>query len=309
VWHASAAQPASHSTRHSLDIGALAHGFAGANISNSFTFGYNRPAVPAAEAGLHQQQQGPTSSLLHSTFGSTPNLAAMHNPFMDAATAAPSSKTVSDIPLQSSGVLHLLSSLYAMPDPGASVGFQSWETPFAGLSTTPLAAAGNGGSWPAAPGSRECVSMDLMLGAAAWPAFTNVSGAASGDATAHAAAQAQGLSAATASSACSGHPTHRASADVVPGLHVCRPPQKVRSSLTIGSSSSAGATRTSAAGPQQQEPLETAASAPAPTKGAIAQAPKWAGSQWHPMADVVKSGQLANKGTGVFIPGGLRSAA
>jgi hypothetical protein len=155
------------------------------------------------------------------------------------------------------------------------------------------------------------VSMDLMLGATAWPAFTNASGAASGDATAHAAAQTQGLSAATASSAgsCSGQPTHRASLDVVPGLHVCRPPQKVRSSLAIGNSSSAGATRTSAAGPQQQEPLETAASAPAPAKGAIAQAPKWAGSHWHPMADVVKSGQLANKGTGVFIPGGLRSAA
>lgn len=39
------------------------------------------------------------------------------------------------------------------------------------------------------------------------------------------------------------------------------------------------------------------------------QAPKWAGSHWHPMADVVNSGQLANKGTGVFIPGGVKSTA
>uniref|UniRef100_A0A383WNJ9 Uncharacterized protein n=1 Tax=Tetradesmus obliquus TaxID=3088 RepID=A0A383WNJ9_TETOB len=43
--------------------------------------------------------------------------------------------------------------------------------------------------------------------------------------------------------------------------------------------------------------------------GPVHQAPKWAGSHWHPMADVVKSGQIANKGTGVFIPGGVKATA
>jgi hypothetical protein len=43
--------------------------------------------------------------------------------------------------------------------------------------------------------------------------------------------------------------------------------------------------------------------------GPVHQAPKWAGSHWHPMADVVKSGQIANKGTGVFIPGGVKASA
>ncbi|KAF6252328.1 hypothetical protein COO60DRAFT_1644141 [Scenedesmus sp. NREL 46B-D3] len=43
-------------------------------------------------------------------------------------------------------------------------------------------------------------------------------------------------------------------------------------------------------------------------QGPVHQAPKWAGSHWHPMADVVKSGQIANKGTGVFIPGGVRAS-
>eukprot|EP00775_Hariotina_reticulata_P006895 gene6895-7111_t len=38
-------------------------------------------------------------------------------------------------------------------------------------------------------------------------------------------------------------------------------------------------------------------------------APKWAGKFWHPMAEVVKTGQMSNKGTGVFIPGGPKSAS
>jgi hypothetical protein len=36
-------------------------------------------------------------------------------------------------------------------------------------------------------------------------------------------------------------------------------------------------------------------------------APKWAGKYWHPMAEVVKTGQMSNKGTGVFIPGASKS--
>ena len=36
--------------------------------------------------------------------------------------------------------------------------------------------------------------------------------------------------------------------------------------------------------------------------------PRWAGSFWHPMAEVVKSGQIANGGTGVFIPKSMAAA-
>lgn len=39
-------------------------------------------------------------------------------------------------------------------------------------------------------------------------------------------------------------------------------------------------------------------------RSTVHQAPKWAGAHWNPMADVVKNGQQAAKGTGVFIPGG-----
>lgn len=33
-------------------------------------------------------------------------------------------------------------------------------------------------------------------------------------------------------------------------------------------------------------------------------APAWADANWHPLAQVVSTGQIVNKGTGVFLPGG-----
>lgn len=37
----------------------------------------------------------------------------------------------------------------------------------------------------------------------------------------------------------------------------------------------------------------------------VPRAPTWADANWHPMAQVVTSGQLANGGTGVFLPAGM----
>lgn len=45
---------------------------------------------------------------------------------------------------------------------------------------------------------------------------------------------------------------------------------------------------------------------PGRTGGNAIRAPTWAGANWHPMASVMSSGQLANGGTGVFIPAHLR---
>jgi hypothetical protein len=39
--------------------------------------------------------------------------------------------------------------------------------------------------------------------------------------------------------------------------------------------------------------------------GVTGWAPKWAGTFWNPLAEVVRSGQIKNKGTGVFLPPGM----
>ena len=60
-----------------------------------------------------------------------------------------------------------------------------------------------------------------------------------------------------------------------------------------------------------ERPPKAAGSDPVPVTqstsgGVMGWAPKWAGTFWNPLAEVVKSGQIKNKGTGVFIPPGMK---
>jgi hypothetical protein len=91
------------------------------------------------------------------------------------------------------------------------------------------------------------------------------------------------------------------------------PPRKTASVVSTGSardSPTHAAGRKSATFSAEDRPGGVGAAARNGGRaGPVHQAPKWAGLHWHPMADVVKSGQIANKGTGVFIPGGVKASA
>jgi hypothetical protein len=90
------------------------------------------------------------------------------------------------------------------------------------------------------------------------------------------------------------------------------PPRKTACVVSTGSardSPTHAAGRKSATFSAEDRPGGAGAARNGGRSGPVHQAPKWAGSHWHPMADVVKSGQIANKGTGVFIPGGVKASA
>jgi len=63
-------------------------------------------------------------------------------------------------------------------------------------------------------------------------------------------------------------------------------------------------------GPQHGQRASSLASDAAPNRARrnSVEAPKWAGAFWNPMAEVVKSGQLPNGGTGFFIPKSMQAA-
>lgn len=314
-----AARPA----RHSIDLGGLAarmtacdlnsklqhHSFnvpgAGTNLSNSFTL-----------QGAEQQQVLAAGLPAAVSFGSAAPLAPAGLVDMPAVTAA--------VPALNN--MHLQSALFVSAQlPGSNL--PSFEAP---LPATTSMLASQVPATGRTPGQRR-MSLDLSrLQAyggqlqAAGPAYTaaTVGSFQSFDSLGVSAAAGMGTHACWSGGF---NPTGCATISVLPqrasiDLPILatpdnRCPPRMTPTGSNGSSSGSSARNSPISNPQQQHAQQQAngtADISAAAKGSgvqrhqppLHQAPKWAGSHWNPMSDVVRNGTSAVKGTGVFIPGG-----